>query len=343
MTTTTQTTQSAMQLRIPCKSGYWRAGVVAATIGALLFITLAQNSILWLVLVAVWSLAIGVLLFFSPKATQALTGALAMLVGHVSLGTLLVFDMTSSGYVAGLAALAAWAMPIVSAGTAVLAGLTIAGVVRSKMPVLSGVTVNVVLLTLILLLIPIEATHSEFGMVITGLFLLYLSALLFLCSLSRDPSRTYAAKLPTQGAVALRTAAQTTAHKKRSDTTTVPAQLLEEKSIALYVILTIVTFGIFGLFWIFQIVQRVQLLTGKDASPWGEFLLVILVPFYILYWMHTRVKLLYETATDYGVRVNDNSTICVVLPILNFAIVSWAIVQNDLNIVARSLAEQAKK
>lgn len=326
-----KTTEDIKQLRIPVKSVYWILGMIMVASGLLM-----QGT--WIVAI-ISLLAIVPLVYFSSRVTQLLTVAIGLL--------LIVAPVVTGGNFVGL---------LIGVAATVLCGLTTAGMIRSKLPVLIVAGIGMIRAVLNVLvvapaLIAVIASGGSFWYyswhvtAIIAPFFYYLGVLLLFCSLSRDPNRIYAAELPAAKAhstVTLRVAKQA-GTQKQGDMRGVSIQLLEEKNIALYIMLTIVTFGAFSLFWIFQIVRQVQSLTGKEVNPWNEFLLVVLVPFYILYWMHTRVKLLHEAAATYGVHISDNSTICVVLPLFNLAIVSWAIIQNDLNATARGLTEQTKR
>jgi hypothetical protein len=68
---------------------------------------------------------------------------------------------------------------------------------------------------------------------------------------------------------------------------------------------------------------------------------MIFVPFYSIYWIHTRSKKLFMAAQRYGIQISDNSTANLLLTIFGFGIVAYALIQNDLNTVARTLQSAA--
>jgi hypothetical protein len=112
--------------------------------------------------------------------------------------------------------------------------------------------------------------------------------------------------------------------------------LQEEKSIAACILLSFVTFGIYQICWIHSICKKIKVLNGEDPSCAGEVCLILFIPFYNIYWMFTRGKKLAEAANRRGIPLNDNSIIYLVLSLFGLNIVNYALLQNDLNAVARA-------
>ena len=115
----------------------------------------------------------------------------------------------------------------------------------------------------------------------------------------------------------------------------VPPEFRIEKSVAACVILSIVTCGIYTFFWMWNVVKKIRMVTGQTDDCVGEYLLLMLVPYYNVYWVYTRGKKLYENAAFRGVQISDNSTLYLVLNILGLQIVSYAMIQDQLNSLAR--------
>ena len=117
----------------------------------------------------------------------------------------------------------------------------------------------------------------------------------------------------------------------------VPAELLEVKDIAVCIILDLVTFGIYGLVWLYSLCKKIKLLNSEAPECAGEFLCLIFVPFYQLYWVYSRGKKLADAAAGRNVRISDNSTVYLVLALFGLSIVDYAMMQDSLNAVARHL------
>jgi len=118
----------------------------------------------------------------------------------------------------------------------------------------------------------------------------------------------------------------------------IPQELLTQENIAVCVILSIVTCGIYNFFWYYKLCRKAMLATGEEKDIIAEYLLLILVPYYYLYWLYTRSQRISQGAfNNYGVNINDDSVICIILALVGFPIVSYVIMQNNLNKLALEL------
>lgn len=122
---------------------------------------------------------------------------------------------------------------------------------------------------------------------------------------------------------------------ENSYTGPVPAEFRVEKGVAACVILSIVTCGIYTWFWMWSMVKKIRMVTGQPDDCVGEYLLLMLVPYYNVYWVYSRAKKLYENAGFRGIQISDNSVIYLVLNILGLQIVSYAMIQDQLNNLAK--------
>lgn len=106
---------------------------------------------------------------------------------------------------------------------------------------------------------------------------------------------------------------------------------IESRNIATAIILSIVTCGIYSIYWIYTMIRDTNIVTGNEDETTLQVILCLFIPFYSLYWLYTRDKRLLEAGAKYGVNVSDNSVIMLILAICQLGIVSWALLQNDLN------------
>lgn len=115
------------------------------------------------------------------------------------------------------------------------------------------------------------------------------------------------------------------------------AELLNHKNIALCILLSVVTCGIYGLVWQYAIMKKIRLLNQDTSSVAGEFLCFVFVPFYSFYWYYTRAAKLEQGARNYGVQVNNNGVLYLLLAVFGVSLVNVCLIQNDLNTVANRL------
>lgn len=114
-----------------------------------------------------------------------------------------------------------------------------------------------------------------------------------------------------------------------------PVELLENKNIATSIVLSIVTCGIYGIIWTYQICKKVKLLCENSADVTGEFLCLLFVPYYGVYWAYSRGKKLAEARNSRGLgTASDNSLVYLLLSLFGLSIVTYAMIQNELNQVA---------
>ena len=116
-----------------------------------------------------------------------------------------------------------------------------------------------------------------------------------------------------------------------------PNEFREEKNIAVCIILAIVTCSIYMWFWMYSMVKKIRMLANDTSDMVGEYLLLMLVPYYNVYWVYTRGKKISKEAARRGIQIADNSVLYLILNLLGLSIVSYAMIQNDLNKLARML------
>ena len=116
-----------------------------------------------------------------------------------------------------------------------------------------------------------------------------------------------------------------------------PNEFREEKNIAVCIILAIVTCSIYMWFWMYNMIKKIRMLSNDTSDMIGEYLLLMLVPYYNVYWVYTRGKKISEEAARRGIQITDNSVLYLILNLLGLQIVSYAMMQNDLNKLARML------
>lgn len=112
--------------------------------------------------------------------------------------------------------------------------------------------------------------------------------------------------------------------------------VVKEKSIALNVVLTFVTCGLYGLYWLYTIAKDLNDLCASQHQEKGPdpFLVVILsivtCGIYHIYYMWKAGKMV-SSLTKNGQHLSDDSIILMVLAILQLSLVSYCILQSNIN------------
>ncbi len=107
---------------------------------------------------------------------------------------------------------------------------------------------------------------------------------------------------------------------------------IESRNIGITILLCFVTCGIYGIYWIYCLIRDLKIVVGEGSNDLVvEFLLFVFIPFYNLYWLYTRDQKLVEAGKSYGISISDNAILYLLLAVFGVGIVSYALLQNDLN------------
>ena len=116
---------------------------------------------------------------------------------------------------------------------------------------------------------------------------------------------------------------------------------IEERNIIVYLLLTLVTCGIFGIYWLIIMLKDIATTSGEDINPWMVILLTIITcGIYGIYYSYMMGKYMVKAGENYNVKIEDNSILYLVLTIFGFGIVTYCLVQNDLNTIAKTKAPE---
>ncbi|MCM1258715.1 MAG: DUF4234 domain-containing protein [Roseburia sp.] len=112
--------------------------------------------------------------------------------------------------------------------------------------------------------------------------------------------------------------------------------MIQERNIAVCIILSIVTCGIYGIYWFICLSNDTNTAAGVDGTSGGvAFLLsVITCNIYGLYWAYKQGEKIDMAKTSRGMS-SSNSGILYLILCLIIPVVAWAIMQNELNNMAR--------
>ena len=112
---------------------------------------------------------------------------------------------------------------------------------------------------------------------------------------------------------------------------------IEQRNIALCIILSIVTCGIYGLYWIYKLTEDVNKLKGDpNATSGGIVILLSIVTcgIYMWYWLYKQGDNLDQIKASRGLPSSNSGLLYLILAIVGLGIVSYALMQNELNQLA---------
>ena len=119
---------------------------------------------------------------------------------------------------------------------------------------------------------------------------------------------------------------------------------MRERSIAVSIILSIVTCGIYGIYWFICLTNETEVVSdNRTMSSGGVAFLLTLITcgIYGLYWAYQMGKMLMEAKAKNNLNATDNSIVYLILQLLGFGIINYALMQNDLNEIYRTRGQSA--
>lgn len=117
--------------------------------------------------------------------------------------------------------------------------------------------------------------------------------------------------------------------------------MITKRDLVTCLLLTIVTFGIYGFIWFVRLSDDLRKLTGDSKFEGIKCLVLNIVTFgiYGIYWAYIagqaidNLKQERGSASNYGL---DNSILYLILAVVGLGIVSWCLLQDELNKIADS-------
>ena len=113
--------------------------------------------------------------------------------------------------------------------------------------------------------------------------------------------------------------------------------MINKRDVALAIILTILTCGIYGIYWFIVLTDDAKEVSGDQDLPSGiaSFLFSILTcGIFSIYWAYKMGEIIKNAQQKNNLKVNDYSILYMILEFLKFGIINYALMQNDLNIIA---------
>ncbi|HHT98075.1 MAG TPA: DUF4234 domain-containing protein [Clostridiales bacterium] len=111
--------------------------------------------------------------------------------------------------------------------------------------------------------------------------------------------------------------------------------MIQKRNIGLAILYSILTCGIYSMYWFVKITDEANALSGKVETTGGMALLLSIVTcgIYRYFWSYKMGKTIYTAQERLGVNPMDNSILYLILSIFGLDIVSYAIIQSDINVL----------
>ena len=106
------------------------------------------------------------------------------------------------------------------------------------------------------------------------------------------------------------------------------------RNVVVAIILTFLTCGIYGLFWVCVMTDDANKVSGEETDTSGALAVLFTIltcGIYGFYWNYRMGQKLYKAGGNTGKNINDNSIVYLLLSIFGLSIVSYCLIQNDLN------------
>jgi hypothetical protein len=112
--------------------------------------------------------------------------------------------------------------------------------------------------------------------------------------------------------------------------------MIIQRSLGLAIILSLITCGIYAIYWFIVLTNDVGKLSGDSTFTGGKHFLLTLVTcgIWSFIWSYQVGKLIGEAQRQRGLMVSDNSVLYLILTFVGLGIVTYALVQSDVNKLA---------
>ncbi len=113
--------------------------------------------------------------------------------------------------------------------------------------------------------------------------------------------------------------------------------MVKERNIVVCILLSIITCGIYAIYWFITLTDDTSKLNNDpDFSGVKSFIFsLITCGIYGIYWNYKIGKEMYEANQKAGIQASDNSVIYLILSIFGLSIITYCLVQSELNTIAK--------
>ena len=118
---------------------------------------------------------------------------------------------------------------------------------------------------------------------------------------------------------------------------------VNKRKVGVCILLSFLTLGIYKIYWAFLLIENTRAVKEDKSSCTGEFLCLLFVPFYSLFWWFTRGKLVKYEFAGHGYKTVGNKIAYLILSIFGLDIISMAVMQNDFNSLPSEYVRSIKR
>ena len=113
--------------------------------------------------------------------------------------------------------------------------------------------------------------------------------------------------------------------------------VVKERNIVVAILLSLVTCGIYALVWVYQVTEELKAVSGDESLSGIMAVILPIVTCNIYGWFmgYKWGKALPAAQSKYGLPAEDKSTLFLILNIVGLEIVTMALLQNEMNNIAR--------
>ncbi|MEG1495143.1 MAG: DUF4234 domain-containing protein [Bacilli bacterium] len=115
--------------------------------------------------------------------------------------------------------------------------------------------------------------------------------------------------------------------------------MIQKRDVATNLLLTLITCGIYGIFWLISITNETAIVNKNQTTSAGMTILltVLTCGIYSIYWNYKTAQLIYETEQERNIVASNNAIVCLILSLFGLDLVSYCILQSELNRISDSV------
>ncbi len=112
--------------------------------------------------------------------------------------------------------------------------------------------------------------------------------------------------------------------------------MIQQRNIALYVVLSVVTCGLFALYWMLVLNEDANTVSKTNGTSGGMVILLSIITcgIYTIYWMYKQGEKIDAAKNERGIPSSNTGIIYLVLSLVGLGIVSYILMQDSLNKLA---------
>lgn len=109
--------------------------------------------------------------------------------------------------------------------------------------------------------------------------------------------------------------------------------MIKKRSVGLSIVFCLITCGLYGIYWFIMLTDEANNLSGDHKTSGGTAFLYTLLTcgIYGLFWSYQMGKKMYQAQERAGVPATDNSILYLILTLFGAGIITYAIIQFDIN------------